>query len=232
MAELSAIFFAGAGFDAAGYVDGVGADVEDGFGDVFGGEAAGKDDAVGFGGAAGDLPIGALARAAVLAGFCGVEKKGADRRLEGAEACQAKIFPNAESSRDFEKFRGGAGGGGWFVAVELDSVEIDRAGQSDDGFGGPVYEDAGGFDFFGEGANDFVGVGGRDVADAFFVKIEAEGVGAEIDGEFGVGEIGDAADFYAHAGHFNFARVRGLRSCRGDLLEPLRGRARTSEIPR
>src|SRR5579862_9500001 len=69
LAELGAIFFAGAGFDAAGYVYGVGADVEDGFGDVFGGEAAGENDAVGFGGAAGDGPVGAVACAAILAGF-------------------------------------------------------------------------------------------------------------------------------------------------------------------
>ena len=55
LAELGAIFFAGAGFDAAGDVDGVGADGEDGFGHVFGGEAAGEDDAVSFCGAAGEV---------------------------------------------------------------------------------------------------------------------------------------------------------------------------------
>src|SRR5580692_1000153 len=78
LAELGAIFFAGAGFDAAGYVYGVGADAQDGFGDVFGREAAGEDDAVSLGGAAGDGPVGAMAGAAVFTRFCGVEKKRAD----------------------------------------------------------------------------------------------------------------------------------------------------------
>ncbi len=181
--SLARDLFAGAGFDAAGDVYGVGADVEDGFGDVFGGEAAGEDDAVGFGGAAGDGPVGASASAAVFAGFCGVEEEGADGGFEWLELREAETFADAERFGDVEKFCGGAGGGGGFVAVELHGVEIDGAGQRDDGFGRPVHEDADGFDFFGEGADDFVGVGGGDVADAFFVEIEAEGVGAEIDGE-------------------------------------------------
>ena len=73
--ELGAIFFAGAGFGAAGNVYGVGADVEDGVGDIFGGESAGEDDAMSFSGAAGDGPVGAMAGAAVFAGFGGVEKE-------------------------------------------------------------------------------------------------------------------------------------------------------------
>src|ERR1700760_4678907 len=40
-AEFCGGFFAGAGFDAAGYVDRVGVDGEDGFSYVFGGKAAG-----------------------------------------------------------------------------------------------------------------------------------------------------------------------------------------------
>ena len=78
LGEFGAGFFAGAGFDAAGDVYGVGADVEDGFGYVFGGEAAGEDDAVILRGVAGDSPVGASAGAAVLAGFGGVEEEGAD----------------------------------------------------------------------------------------------------------------------------------------------------------
>ena len=202
LAELGAILFAGGGFDAAGDVDGVRADVEDGFGDVFGCEAAGEDDAVGFGGAAGDGPVGAVAGAAELVFRAGVEEEGADGGLEGTEAGQAKIFADAEGFGDVEKFCGGARGGGGFVAVELHGVEVDGACQGNHGFRRPVYEDADGFNFFGQGADDFVGVGRCDVANTFFVEIEAEGVGAEIDGGFSVGEIGDAADFYADASHF------------------------------
>ncbi len=162
------------GFDAAGYVYSVGSDGEDGIGDVFGGEAAGEDDVVGSGGAASDGPVGASAGAAELAGFVGVEEEGADRGLEWAELCEAKIFADAHRFRDLEIVGELARYGCGFVAVELDGIEIDGAGESDDGFGRPIDEDADGFDFVGEGANDFVGVCGRDVADALFVEIEAE----------------------------------------------------------
>ena len=47
-AEFGGVFEAGAGFDAAGDVDGVRADREDGFSDVFGSEAAGKNHVVSF----------------------------------------------------------------------------------------------------------------------------------------------------------------------------------------
>ena len=128
LAEFGAIFFAGAGFDAAGDVDGVGANVEDGFGDVFGGEAAGEDDAVGFCGAAGDGPVGAVAGAAELAGFVGVEEEGVDGGLERAEGCETEALAHAHRFRDLEMIGELARYGCGFVAVELDGVEIDGAG--------------------------------------------------------------------------------------------------------
>lgn len=128
LAELGAVLFAGSGFDAAGYVYGVGADVEDGLGDVLGGEAAGEDDAVIFRGAAGDGPVGASAGAAVFAGFGGVEEEGADDRSEGPKLREAEIFADAQGFGDVEKFCGGASFPRGFIAVELDGVETDGAG--------------------------------------------------------------------------------------------------------
>ncbi len=56
--SLPGSLIAGAGFDAAGDVDGVGADGEDGFGDVFRSEAAGEEDGIFCGGAFCDFPVG------------------------------------------------------------------------------------------------------------------------------------------------------------------------------
>jgi len=41
-------------------------------------------------------------------------------------------------------------------------------------------------------------IGGNDTAKALLVKIEAQGVGPGVGGSFGIGEIGDAADFDAN----------------------------------
>lgn len=135
IAEFVAVFFARSCFDAAGDIDGVGSDAEDGFGHVFWREAACEDDAMGFCGAAGDSPVGANAGAAVLAGFGGVEEECADDRLKRFELREAEAFADAHGFRDVEIFRGRASGGDGFVAVELHGVEIDGASERDDRLG-------------------------------------------------------------------------------------------------
>ncbi len=66
VAELGGIFFAGAGLDAAGDVDGVGTNDADGLCDIFGGQATGKDDAMTGRGATRCVPIDGAASTAEL----------------------------------------------------------------------------------------------------------------------------------------------------------------------
>jgi len=78
-AKFGGVFFAAAGFDAAGYVHGVGPDGEDGFGDIFRGEATGEKDGISSGEAFCDLPVGEAASATITFRSCfggfGVKKK-------------------------------------------------------------------------------------------------------------------------------------------------------------
>ncbi len=87
--------------------------------------------------------------------------------------------------------------GSGFVAVELDCAETQRFCQRDNRCGIPVDEDADGGNERGEFAENFPGIGGGEAARTLFIEVEAEGVGAEFDGEAGVFEAGDAADFDA-----------------------------------
>src|SRR5256886_13094057 len=90
VAEFGGVFDAGAGFDAAGDVDGVRADGEDGFTDVFGREAAGENDFVFCGGSLRDRPVERLARTAELVFFCGGIEKGIGRAAESFEIGHGK----------------------------------------------------------------------------------------------------------------------------------------------
>ena len=66
-AELGRVFAAGAGFDAAGHIDRVGAHDADGFGDIFGRETACKDNPLRLGGGTGEMPVCGGAGTAKLA---------------------------------------------------------------------------------------------------------------------------------------------------------------------
>ena len=114
----------------------------------------------------------------------GVEEEGADGGSEGTEAGQAKIFADAEGFGDVEKFCGdGVAVEAGFVAVELHCGEVDGACESDDGYRRPVNEDADGINFLGRKPPMYFVCGdGSDTARTFFIEVEAEGVGAEIDG--------------------------------------------------
>src|SRR6267154_2874252 len=85
VAEFGGVFDAGARFDAAGDVDGVRANGEDRFADVFGSEAAGENDFVFCGGSLRDRPVERLSGTAELVFFCGCvqkEVRGAAESLE------------------------------------------------------------------------------------------------------------------------------------------------------
>ncbi len=99
-AEFAGVFDAMAGFDPAGDINGVGADGEDGFTDVFGSEAAGEDDFVFRGGFLRDGPIERLARTAELIFFrSGIEKE-ARSAAESSEIGHGKTGADAKSPDD------------------------------------------------------------------------------------------------------------------------------------
>jgi hypothetical protein len=78
-AEFAGIFFAGAGFDAAGDVHSIGPDYDDRFTDIFGSEASGEKNRKLLGGSGGYFPVSKLTGAAVngrtFRGRSSVEKK-------------------------------------------------------------------------------------------------------------------------------------------------------------
>jgi hypothetical protein len=88
-----------------------------------------------------------------------------------------------------------------FLAVHLDGVEAGLAGDHQHEFDGGVDEDADAGDVGGEAVEEAAGLGGGDVAGAFLVEDGAEGAGAGVDAEEGVGAPGDAADFDVGEGH-------------------------------
>jgi hypothetical protein len=85
--------------------------------------------------------------------------------------------------------------------MKLRSIEANECSKGVDIRGLGIYEDSHGFDFLGKLGADLRGIGGHNAAEALFVKIKAEGIGAGVGGGFSVGKIGDAADFDAdHSG--------------------------------
>jgi hypothetical protein len=140
-AEFDGIFFAGAGFDAAGHIDGKWADDTDGFGNVFGSEAARENDAVRLGSATSEVPVAGGAAAAVLAGERRVEKERGGGAKAGKIRCgsplpQAQNFDNGETAGDSVNNLCG------FVAVELSGSEAQCFAESGHRSGGPIHEDA------------------------------------------------------------------------------------------
>jgi len=85
-----------------------------------------------------------------------------------------------------------------FVSVKLDAGQLERVDKIHDHFRFPIDEDADGFGGGSEMLANFPSVGGSDGALRFFVKIQADGVGAEFFGEAGILRAGNAADFDAH----------------------------------
>src|SRR5260221_180526 len=195
VAELGGFFEAGAGFDAAGDVDGVRADGEDGFTDVFGREAAGENDFVFCGGSLCDRPVERLAGTAELVFFCGGIKKEVGRAAEFFEIRHGKNGADAESSDDgqvvleiVELLRR-------FVSVKLDAGQLECVDKIHDDFGIPVDKNADGLGGGSEFAANVPGVSGRNRSRGFFVEIEAESIGAEFFSEAGVLRARDATDF-------------------------------------
>ena len=117
-AKLGGVFFAGAGFDAASHIDGVRADNADCFTHIFGRESARENHALRLRDGAGQMPIAGGARASVLAGNRGIEKK---RR----GAAITRKFGRGSSLPDVHRFDDGQATGDGvnnllgFLAVEL-----------------------------------------------------------------------------------------------------------------
>jgi len=180
--------------DAAGDIDTEGTYFCDGMGDIGGSEAAGEPDGEGEAGAdeaGGAVEIDEDAGAAEGAEDGGIDEDGVGV-AGGGGLSEAKGFPERAGG-------GGLGAEGWgFLAVELDDVEI--CAGDEDFFDGGVDHDG---DF--ERAGGERGEEGSDVVDADVTlgageEVEAEGVGAGIDGGEGIVAICDAADFYAEGG--------------------------------
>src|SRR5882757_6407894 len=125
VAEFGGVFDAGARFDAAGDVDGVRANGEDGFADVFGSEAAGENDFVFCGGSLRDRPGESLAGTAELVFFCGGIEEEVGRAAESFEIGHGKTGTDTKGLADgqivleiVEMF--------WrFVAVKLDASQLE-----------------------------------------------------------------------------------------------------------
>ena len=207
--EFGGIFAAGARFDAAGDVHAVGADDADRFAYIFGREATGEDDAMRLGDGAGEMPIGGGAGAAELAGLRGVNQKGCG----GSKFCVRgwrSSLPHAQRLDDWH-LRGhlihDARG---FIAVKLRRGKVKRAAKRDGRRRFPVNEDADGGDERRKAIDEFGGGSRGDRARTLRIEIQADGVGAELDGELGVFELGDAADFDADHGRLCLRR-RGVQ---------------------
>jgi hypothetical protein len=97
--EPSVIFLAGLRFDTASDVDAVGPHETNGFRDVFDLETAGKNDTTRGGGAAGEVPIGGLAGAPILACTGSVEEKGEDVGV-AVEHRKSEIGIDAKARRE------------------------------------------------------------------------------------------------------------------------------------
>src|SRR5271165_1650723 len=196
-AELGGIFFAGAGFDSAGYIDGVGPNDADGFGDVFGGESTCKDDAMGLCEGAGEVPVADGAGAAVVSGERRVQKESggatkAGKIRRGSSLTQAHDLDDRQTARDaIDNLRR-------FIAVKLCRGKMQGLAKRHDRRVVPVHEHADERDKRGDAADQFRGREGCEAAWAAVEKIQAKGVGAEFGGEFGVFQFGDATDFDAN----------------------------------
>src|ERR1700688_2006819 len=217
------IFLAVLGSQAAGDIDPVRANDANRFRDVFDFESARKNYAMSSGRATGEIPVGGLPGAAILAYASAIQKKSQDagKLIEQAHrktGIDAKCLDDRKRSGDARDDVGS------FVAVELRGVKAHKRAQGVDVRGLGVDEHADRFDFLRQFRADLRGVGGGNAAQTFFVEIEAEGVGAGVGSGFGVGEIGDAANFDAN--HTGLA----LRRRAEKIGERGRGIAREHEM--
>ena len=183
--EFGGIFAAGAGFDAAGDIDSVGADDADGFADIFGRETAGEDDAIGLRGNAGEVPVGGGACAAEVSGLRGVDQKsgsGTKFRICG----RGSSLPQAQSLDDRHLLGNGVDDVRGFVAMELRNGNVQRLTERHDRLRFPIHKNTDGGDKWRQAADQAPRRRRAKAARALRVEIQADGVGAEFGGEFGV----------------------------------------------
>src|SRR2546429_385486 len=93
--------------------------------------------------------------------------------------------------------------------MKLHGVEPERACQGDHVRRQPVHEDSHGLHSFGKLPSNFGSLVFFDMTRTFRIEIEAQQIGARVDGRLGVGGSGDAANLYAnHSAYFPWARDR------------------------
>jgi len=193
------VFEAGGGFNAGGDVDGGGASLGDGLGDVFRGEAAGEDESF-FGEAlAGEfeeMPGKGFTDAAVEAGVEGI-KEDVGTGIVG-DGVETGFVVHLEGFDDVDAASHECGDVLWgFVTVELNAVEeaAGDEGVEEDGVG---IDDDGDEGWTGcEGWEPGAGVFEGEVAFGVRPEVEAEGVGSCGNDGFGLIWTCEAADFDA-----------------------------------
>ena len=142
-AELSSVFFAGKRFDAAGNIDGEGPHGENGFGNIFGSEPTGKDDAVGLSKRAGLDPVRRDTRAAELTGAGGIEKEGGGGTV-ARKSCGRTPLLHAQRFDDGEFSGNFSDGLRSFVTMELSRRKTQSLREGDNRLRSPVDENTDG----------------------------------------------------------------------------------------
>ncbi len=194
--EFGRILAAGACLDAAGDIDSVRAYDANRFGDIFGREAAGKDDPVGLRDETGEVPVRKSASAAKLPGLRGVDEQARSGTVLRVSR-RGGSLPDAQRLQNLDVFGDLVNSFRRFVAMKLRGVEMQGAAKRDNGSRFPVDEDSNNGHERRHAIANVGGSGWSDRARALLVEVEADGVGAEFDGESGIFELGDSTDFDA-----------------------------------
>src|SRR5581483_11758406 len=203
VAHFLGVLLSGCGLDTAGDVDGVGAHLADGVGDILGSQAAGEEDgAAELVGLDGEVPVEGGAGAAEAIGHGSIEQPRAGvvvgKRAKGGGVADAKGLDRHHGKLAAER--------GGFIAVELEEVEGAFADCPGNSLRGGIDEDTDLDDGRRQFAGDFGGGIQSDEARALFVEHEADGIGACGGGGEAIGDAGDTADFDNGAHGYSSAR--------------------------
>src|SRR5712671_670220 len=175
------IFSARLGLQPARYIDPVRANDANRFRDVFDLETARKNYTVSGRSAPGEVPVGSLPGAAILAHPSAIQKKCQNARKLIKQA-HRKSGIDAKGLDDRKRAGDARNDVGSLIAVELRGVKAHEGAQGVDVGGLGIDEHADRFDFLRQLRADLRGIGSRDAAQTSFIEIEAERVGAGIGG--------------------------------------------------
>src|ERR1700676_3088500 len=152
------------------------------------------------GAAASQCPVGSFAGAAEFTGACGIQQKCACPAIV-REFGPGTSLAKTEDFYDRKLLRDGGAGLRSLVAVQLRRGQTQGLTERDDWFRGPIYKDADRSHIGRKSANHVGRIARGDAARALGVKVQADGVGAEVGSEFAVGGIGYAPVFYRDLGN-------------------------------